>query len=236
MASSRRRFLAQAFIGSGLSAALSRMSIARSWWGDELIATPPQGKGPFYPVPGIEKQKYYDADLTRLDSTSPVADGEQILVRGSVVGLDDRPLKDVIVEVWQACASGRYNHPKEGSDRPADPNFQYWARLVTSDDGLFSFRSILPGKYPERAPHIHYRVIAPNRPELATQMYFEKHREYNRRDELYMELTPEQRKALTVTMDARSLDPSKPNSEALPTGDFKIVLGPLTDSKSTRPM
>jgi protocatechuate 3,4-dioxygenase beta subunit len=236
MASSRRRFLVQALVGSGLSAAIPRLSFAKSWWGDELTATPPQGKGPFYPVPEIEKQKHYDADLTRLDDSSPVADGEQILVRGSVVGLDDRPLVGVIVEVWQACASGRYNHPQERSDRTADPNFQYWARMLTSDEGMFSFRSILPGKYPGRAPHIHYRIIAPNRPELATQMYFEKHTEYNRLDELYMDLTPEQRRAVTLATEARPLELFNPSSETLPTGHFKIVMGPLSDSKSTRPM
>jgi protocatechuate 3,4-dioxygenase beta subunit len=236
MASSRRRFLAQALSGSGLITAIPAWSFAKSWWSDELIATPPQGRGPFYPVPEIDKQKHYDADLTRLDDASPVADGEQIVVRGSVVGLDDRPLQGVVVEIWQACASGRYNHPREGSDRPIDPNFQYWARMLTSEEGLFSFRTILPGKYPERAPHIHYRIIAPRRPELVTQMYFEKHMEFNRADGIYRELTSEQRRAVTVAMESLPLDPSTPTSATLPTGNFKIVLGPLSDSKSTRPM
>lgn len=215
---------------------MPKMVRAYPWWTDELIPTPAQGEGPFYPIPEIIKQKHYDADLTRLNESSPVADGEQILIRGSVVGLDDLPLSKVVVEVWQACVTGSYNHPDESNDRPRDPNFQYWARMVTSDDGLFSFRTIQPGKYPERSPHIHYRIVAPNRPKLSTQMYFETQMAENRRDEVYMDLKPEQRKAVTIATELRPLDPARPESEKLPTGNFKIVLGPLRDSKSTRPM
>jgi protocatechuate 3,4-dioxygenase beta subunit len=235
MTPSRRRFLLQALIGSGLGATIPKLAFANPCWIEELLPTPSQTKGPFYPIPEIDKQKYYDADLTRLDDKSPVADGEQIIVRGSVVDLEDRPLNKVIVEVWQACATGRYNHPQDRNDRPMDPNFQYWARIVTGEDGLFSFRTIQPGKYPARTPHIHYRIAPPNQSELVTQMYFENQAEHNRRDGLYMELKAEQRKAVTIGLESQLLDTADPQSESLPTGNFKIVLGPLSDSKSTRP-
>lgn len=236
MTPSRRRFIVRALVGSSLGMTLSKIGLTAPWWSDGLLPTPSQTKGPFYPVPEIEKQKYYDADLTRLDGNSPVADGDQVIVRGSVVDFEDRPLAKVIVEVWQACATGRYNHPQDRNDRPADPNFQYWARIATSNEGTFSFRTIQPGKYPGRTPHIHYRIVAPNQSELITQMYFESQAEYNRQDGLYMELNPDQRKAVTVAMVPQSIDPSNPKSESLPTGNFKIVLGPLSDAKSTRPM
>ena len=58
--SSRRRFLTQAAIASGLSAHLVHHGFA--WEPPTASAT----KGPFYPIPEIAKQKYYDADLTRL--------------------------------------------------------------------------------------------------------------------------------------------------------------------------
>jgi protocatechuate 3,4-dioxygenase beta subunit len=236
MTPSRRRFLMQALVGSGLGATIPKWGFANPWWSDGLVLTPPQGTGPFYPIPEIEKQKYYDADLTRLNTNSPVADGEQVVIRGSVVNLEDRPLAKVIVEVWQADITGHYNHPDEERNRPIDPHFQYWARMITAEDGTFSFRTIQPGKYPSRAPHIHYRIAAPNRPELATQMYFENQRAHNHRDEVYMDLQADQRKAVTLSTELRPIDASKPDSERLPTGDFKIVLGPLSDSKSTRPM
>ena len=233
--SNRRRFLTQAAIASGLAAQLVKRGLA--WEPPTASAT----KGPFYPIPEIAKQKYYDADLTRLDAQSPVAQGDQIIVRGTVVDMDDKPLDQVIVEVWQACAAGRYNHPQDKNDRPIDPNFQYWARILTGADGAFSFRTIQPGKYPGRTPHIHYRIVAPKRPELVTQMYFESQDDFNKKDGIYMELKPEQRKAVTVGFESKPIGPESKVSatesiEKLPTGHFRIVLGPTGDTKATQPM
>ncbi|RLS71937.1 MAG: hypothetical protein DWH99_07105 [Planctomycetota bacterium] len=230
----RRSFLSRAAITSGFSIGLCQRGF--SWAPPTASAT----KGPFYPIPDIDKQKYFDADLTRLDEKSPVADGEQIVVQGLVLDMDDRPLESVIVEVWQACASGRYNHPQDRNDRPADPNFQYWAKMLTGADGAFAFRTIHPGKYPGRTPHIHYRVIAPKRPELVTQMYFESQSEYNKKDGIYMELKPEQRQAVTVGFEPKAIAPASDSASKselkLPTGLFRIVLGPTGDTKATRPM
>jgi len=230
----RRLFLTRAAIASGLSFSYAKSGFA--WEPPTASAT----KGPFYPIPEIEKQKYYDADLTRLDAQSQVADGEQIIVRGTVVDMDEKPLDQVIVEVWQACASGRYNHPQDKNDRPIDPNFQYWARILTGTDGTFSFRTIQPGKYPGRTPHIHYRILAPKRPELVTQMYFESQADFNKKDGIYMELKPEQRKAVTVGFESKpistSSDQKGQSAEKLPTGHFQIVLGPTSDAKATQPM
>ena len=238
--SNRRRFLTRAMIASGLGVGFVRRGFSLE------PPTASATKGPFYPVPEISKQKHYDADLTRLDAQSPVADGQQIIVRGVIVDMDDKPLDQVIVEVWQACATGRYNHPQDKNDRPADPNFQYWARILTGTDGAFSFRTIEPGKYPGRTPHIHYRVVAPGRPELVTQMYFESQAEYNKKDGIYMELKPEQRKAVTVGFEPKPIASESKNAESknaggqkleqLPTGHFRVVLGPTSDSKSTQPM
>ena len=226
----RRSFLSRAAITSGFSIGLCQRGF--SWAPPTASAT----KGPFYPIPDIDKQKYFDADLTRLDEKSPVADGEPIVVQGLVLDMDDRPLESVIVEVWQACASGRYNHPQDRNDRPADPNFQYWAKMLTGADGAFAFRTIHPGKYPGRTPHIHYRVIAPKRPELVTQMYFESQNEYNKKDGIYMELKPEQRQAVTVGFEPKAIAPASDSELKLPTGLFRIVLGPASDAKATQPM
>lgn len=231
----RRLFLTRAALASGLGLQFAKNGFA--WEPPTASAT----KGPFYPIPEIEKQKYYDTDLTRLDAQSAVAEGDQIIVRGTVVDMDDKPLDQVIVEVWQACASGRYNHPQDKNDRPIDPNFQYWAKILTGSDGAFSFRTIQPGKYPGRTPHIHYRILAPKRPELVTQMYFESQAELNKKDGIYMELKPEQCKAVTVGFDPQAIasvsnDQKGTAAEKLPTGSFKIVLGPTSDAKATQPM
>ncbi len=219
-----------------VTASSAGILISRTAWATDLLPTPAQTKGPFYPIPEIEKQKYFDVDLTRLDPNSPVADGNQIAIQGSIVDLEGKPLADTIVEVWQACASGRYNHPEDKNDRPADPNFQYWARMTTDRDGAFSFKTIEPGKYPGRTPHIHYRIVSRKHKELVTQMYFQANEEFNSRDGVYKDLTRDQRKSVTVGLEKKQVDPKDSKSESLPTGSFQIVLGPPSDSKSTRPM
>jgi hypothetical protein len=67
-------------------------------------------------------------------------------------------------------------------------------------------------------------------------MYFESNAEANRQDGIYMDLKPEQRKGVTVAMSRQSVAPGNPSAEILPTGEFKIVLGPRSDAKATPPM
>lgn len=227
----RRHF----FVGA-LATSAAGIYLPRQVFAGDLIQTPSQTRGPFYPIPEIEKQPFLDADLTRLSENAPVADGEIIAVRGTVVDLDGKPLDKVIVEVWQACATGRYNHPNDKNDRPMDPNFQYWTRILTGEDGAFAFKTIQPGKYPGRTPHIHYRIVAPKRAELETQMYFEDNKELNEKDGVLNAVKPEQRKALTVGFNKGPINPKDEKSERLPVGDFQIVLGPASDSKSTPAM
>ena len=107
------------------------MWLTRSAMADELLLTPSQTRGPFYPIPPIDKQEFFDVDLTRKNDASPMAAGEIIAVRGNVLDISGQPLESVEVEVWQACKSGRYNHPNDKNESPLDPNFQYWGRMRT---------------------------------------------------------------------------------------------------------
>ena len=209
------------------------MWLSRSSLADDLSLTPSQTRGPFYPIPPIDKQEFFDVDLTRKKETAPLADGELIAVRGSVVDISGQSLDNVIVEVWQACASGRYNHPNDKGESPLDPNFQYWGRMQTGTDGSFSFKTIQPGKYPGRTPHIHFRVVAPKREILETQLYFASNEELNMKDGVYNSVPPTQRKAVTTALESLATNPKDQTSPKLPTGNFQDVLGPKNDSKST---
>jgi len=209
------------------------MLAGRNAWGDDLLLTPTQTRGPFYPIPEIEKQECFDVDLTRKKADSPIAMGEAIAIRGNVVDISGEILSGVTVEVWQACASGRYNHPNDKGDSPLDPNFQYWGRMQTGQDGSFSFKTIQPGKYPGRTPHIHFRVVAPKRTILETQLYFASNEEQNIKDGIYNSATPKQRKAVTTALESLAVNPSDKSSVKIPTGNFQVVLGPKKDSSST---
>jgi protocatechuate 3,4-dioxygenase beta subunit len=161
-------------LGASAGAALGLASLAKAK--DLCLGkTPPQTEGPFYPV---LKQKDTDWDLIQVDGRKQKARGEEIVVVGQVLDQYCNPVADVLVEIWQACDSGKYNHPNDPNPAPLDPDFQYWGRSLTDNEGHYTFRTILPGAYPAdtdwtRPPHIHFKIHKRGFMELTTQLYFE---------------------------------------------------------------
>jgi protocatechuate 3,4-dioxygenase beta subunit len=117
------------------------------------------------------------------------------------------PVPNALVEIWQACATGKYNHPGDPNPAKLDPNFQYWGKAITDANGKYDFKTIIPGHYPasanwERPPHIHYKVHALGFHELTTQLYFAGH-PLNDRDLILQDLKPAERElVLMETIDA----------------------------------
>jgi protocatechuate 3,4-dioxygenase beta subunit len=133
------------------------------------------------PGPAISALSAADADLTTNAGTGQPALGERLIVTGRLLGDDGAPIAGMLVEVWQADASGRYAHPRE-SDFPAprDPNFIGHGACKTDAEGVYSFTTVKPGPYPWgnhenawRPSHIHFSVLGPSLlTRLVTQMYF----------------------------------------------------------------
>jgi protocatechuate 3,4-dioxygenase, beta subunit len=168
--------------------------------------TPRQSLGPFFPDDGDEVKvirefpdpdlpisQANDQDLTFVKGRNGTATGQVIYLRGKV--LDARtgqPMPDTMIILWSASASGRYNHtgdegntsfphPKTGEmiDRTHDEHFQYWGRAITTDQGDYWFKTIVPGFYPidlenglYRPSHLHFKFLPPGRPPFVTQLYF----------------------------------------------------------------
>lgn len=220
----RRQFLSA--LGAGATLALPGWALGSNslWMPQELPVTPTQTEGPFYPETTIEQQLYNDTDLTRKLNSHELAKGKPATVNGIIKDRSGRPLKDSVVEVWQACSSGRYNHSAD-SRNPSllDNNFQFWGRAITGEDGKYSFTTIIPGPYPGRtARHIHYRVDSPGHRRLSTQCYFSDFGDDNMRDGIYRSLAREERELVTIEFD-------KPRGEATETakpwiGKFDMVL------------
>jgi protocatechuate 3,4-dioxygenase beta subunit len=106
--------------------------------------------------------------------------GQRIIVAGRVLDEDGRPVRNTLVEVWQANAAGRYRHDSDRHDAPLDPNFTGAGQAVTDDEGRWRFLTIRPGAYPWRnsanawrPAHIHFSVFGPSfASRTITQMYF----------------------------------------------------------------
>jgi protocatechuate 3,4-dioxygenase alpha subunit len=132
--------------------------------------TPSQTIGPFFRPslirPGL--------DLP----VNPQTRGERIVIEGRVLDGDGVPVDDAIVEIWQANADGRYDHPDDTQEPRLDPNFHGFGRAATDASGWFRFRTIKPGAVPApgeglQAPHINVTIFARGLlKHLVTRMYF----------------------------------------------------------------
>ena len=114
--------------------------------------------------------------------------GERITLKVRVIDGADTPLKDALVEIWQADADGLYNSPSEWRGT-ADPHFAGWGRKATDmATGECIFETIRPGRVPFRdgrmqAPHITFWIVARGiNIGLHTRMYFADEEQANAED------------------------------------------------------
>ncbi|WP_133646114.1 protocatechuate 3,4-dioxygenase subunit beta [Paraburkholderia flava] len=132
------------------------------------------------PVYGADDLGALDHDLTRNAVVNGAPLGERIVVTGRVLDEGGRPVRNTLVEIWQANSTGRYVHKADQHDAPLDPNFLGAGRCVTDQDGRYRFLTIKPGAYPWgnhpnawRPNHIHFSLFGDYfGSRLVTQMYF----------------------------------------------------------------
>lgn len=118
------------------------------------------------------------ADLTTQHKGA--AQGQRIIVAGTVLDEMARPVPGAILEIWQANAAGRYIHSLDRWDAPLDPNFTGAGRVITDENGRYRFITVRPGAYPWgnhhnawRPAHIHLSLCGRSFvSRLITQMYF----------------------------------------------------------------
>jgi protocatechuate 3,4-dioxygenase beta subunit len=144
----------------------------------DLVRADPEVIELVSPVYGHTDVAPDENDLTIQHQGEPL--GERIIVTGRVLDGEGRPVRNQLVEVWQANAAGRYVHKRDQHPAPLDPNFTGTGRLITGDDGSYRFTSIKPGAYPWRnhrnawrPAHIHFSLFGSEFTQrLVTQMYF----------------------------------------------------------------
>ncbi|MCB1986647.1 MAG: protocatechuate 3,4-dioxygenase [Burkholderiales bacterium] len=159
----------------GVLGTVSGMFNTTESWGRVVAKpTPQEVEGPFYPVIDQEDK---DADMTRVTGQNGLAKGQHIVISGFIKDDNGHPIENARIDIWQANAAGRYNHPKDPNPVPRDPYFQGWAIIRSDKNGQYRFKTVKPGAYPAsktwiRPPHIHFKVFKSGFSELVTQMYF----------------------------------------------------------------
>ena len=150
-------------VGAGVSLLPLRSGIAA-----DLVATPAQTEGPFYPTAFPADM---DNDLVQVRGRVAQAMGTILHLEGRVLDLNGRPVDGALIEIWQCDAQGLYDHPRQpGRDR-RDSAFQGYGRMLVVADGRYSFRALKPVAYPDRTPHIHFKVATASGGLLTSQFY-----------------------------------------------------------------
>ncbi|MEK9970121.1 MAG: intradiol ring-cleavage dioxygenase [Ferrovibrio sp.] len=114
--------------------------------------TPAQTEGPYFTPHSPQRAALYEAGM----------DGTRLRVGGLVQDRACRPLAKVLVDLWQADASGRYDNA----------GFRLRGHQFTDAEGRWQFETVLPGLYPGRTRHLHVKLQAPHSAVLTTQLYF----------------------------------------------------------------
>jgi protocatechuate 3,4-dioxygenase beta subunit len=181
----------------------------------EIIRTPWQGEGPFYPDRIPEDT---DNDLVKNGHSTIEAGGKILNLMGSLVNRDYKPIKGMTAEIWQTDMNGVYLHKGSFGSKMRDDHFQGFGRSITDQNGHFSFRTIIPVEYPGRTPHIHLKFWDEKVNVLTTQLYLHGHSQ-NKVDFLFNKMTLAEQK-----MNSMKLLPAQTNDSTEFSSSVRLVV------------
>jgi protocatechuate 3,4-dioxygenase alpha subunit len=154
--------------------------------------TPSQTIGPYhhFALP-------YDGGETLVHG--PDVEGELITIEGRILDGKGNPFGDGLIEIWQANAGGRYDHPDDmRTEIPLSKGFDGFGRVITDKDGRYRFFTIKPGPVPGpgntlQAPHVLMNIFARGLLDrLVTRVYFDD--EPGNADDPVLGLVPDERR------------------------------------------
>jgi protocatechuate 3,4-dioxygenase alpha subunit len=148
---------------------------------DRLKETPSQTAGPYVHIGTVPNfigiNGVYPADNGAV-MVNENTRGQRIAITGRVIDGSGTPLRDALLEIWQADADGLFNSRSEMRGT-ADPEFTGWGRQpVDLETGVYRFETIKPGRVPFpdgrlQAPHVMLWIVARGiNIGLHTRMYF----------------------------------------------------------------
>jgi protocatechuate 3,4-dioxygenase, alpha subunit len=156
-----------------------------------LKETASQPAGPYVYIGLIPYQAGFDIFEKNFGNAiaRPKTTGQRTRIEGRVFDGTGTPVRDVLIETWQANAAGRYNHPADAQRKPLDPDFRGWARTGSDfETAIYTIDTIKPGVVPGRhgrsmAPHVNFWIAARGiNVGLNTRMYFADESEANAAD------------------------------------------------------
>ncbi len=147
-----------------------------------LRETASQTAGPYVHIGLAPELAGIEGGLTALgrDIAGPNARGVRIMLEGMILDGLGAPVRDAVVEAWQANADGVYAHPLDPNAPRVEPGFRGWGRApVDPETGLWRIETVKPGRAPDprglaAAPHVALWIVARGiNLGLLTRLYFE---------------------------------------------------------------
>jgi protocatechuate 3,4-dioxygenase beta subunit len=211
---SKRRFL------QGMTVGAAALAVPGAF-AQTLKQTAVTGDGPFYP----DKMPLdTDNDLLIINDHLTPAVGEITHLTGRLFADNGSPVRNAVIEIWQADMNGSYIHTDGRYESKLDGNFQGYGRFLTDADGRYYFRTIKPISYTLqgqfRAPHIHVAVSKSGRRLMATQAMVKGDKD--NAGDLIVERIRDPAALETLMVEYRPLPGSKLGEL---TANFDIVLG-----------
>jgi protocatechuate 3,4-dioxygenase alpha subunit len=156
-----------------------------------LKETASQTAGPYVHIGLAPKAAGFDIFEKNFDNVlaQPETRGERIAIEGRVIDGSGTPVRDVLLEIWQADSCGRYQHPADRQQGQRDEDFRGWGRACSDfESGVWRFETVKPGAAEGRngrrmAPHLNFWIVARGiNIGLNTRMYFSDEPQANAED------------------------------------------------------
>jgi protocatechuate 3,4-dioxygenase, alpha subunit len=134
------------------------------------------------PTPWCTVGPYFSVTVNDANSArviaAPEVKGERVKLICAVFDRDGKCVADTMIEIWQANADGKYNHPADRQAKSLDASFRGFGRQITDQTGACEFETIKPGRVPgpsgaHQAPHLEVGVFVRGvLKHLVTRIYF----------------------------------------------------------------
>jgi len=111
-----------------------------------------QTEGPYYKPDTPERNSLYEDGMQ----------GTRLYLVGYVLDTNCQPLPNAWIDFWQADANGQYDNS----------GYRLRGHQFTDDQGRYYLETVVPGEYPGRTEHIHFKVQPENGNVLTSQLYF----------------------------------------------------------------
>lgn len=130
-------------------------------------AIPSLTEGPYYTPNSPEKTNFQEEGIP----------GEKVTLTGYVFDTDCTPIANAWLDFWQADGSGEYDNS----------GYKLRGHQYTDSEGRYTLQTVIPGEYPGRTPHIHFKIKASEGSPVITSQLFLQGAAQNQSDPIFSE-------------------------------------------------